>query len=579
MMMQPGAGGVAPSALGQQPAQQYGQQPAQPYMMMPPPTAQAPAMWAPQSHVAPPAPQLPQPASADEVRTLWIGDLQYWMEENYLYNIFLHTGEVVSVKVIRNKQTCQSEGYGFIEFNSRAAAERVLQAFNGTPMPNGAQNFRLNWASTGEKRSDDTPDYTIFVGDLAADVTDYVLQETFRARYPSCKSAKVVIDRLTGRTKGYGFVKFGDESEQMRAMTEMNGVLCSTRPMRIGPAANKNAGGSQQYSNASYQNSQGAKNDSDPNNTTIFVGNLDGNVTDDHLRQVFSKYGELVHVKIPMGKRCGFVQFADRSCAEEALRVLNGSQLGAQNIRLSWGRSPSNKQPQADPSQWNGGGGYYGYAPTPDSYGYAQVSQDPNLYYGSYPAAGYGNYQQPQQQQQQQQIGPKDPQMLIANFCGLAQRLGSFYNLLLTASFSIRRACSMDIISQLQGQVNTIASLTFNTFGTLQRDSPPVRLSPNYPEPPANPTEDAADFAQQPKLMGAALVKAAKQFDALVAALPLADGGEEGQLKRIAELQAENDAVGQELQRQLEAAEKELREVRELFGQSVENCLNLKKPD
>lgn len=69
----------------------------------------------------------------------------------------------------------------------------------------------------------------------------------------------------------------------------------------------------------------------------------------------------------------------------------------------------------------------------------------------------------------------------------------------------------MDIISQLQGQVNTIASLTFNTFGTLQRDSPPVRLSPNYPEPPANPTEDAADFAQQPKLMGAALVKAAKQ--------------------------------------------------------------------
>ena len=44
----------------------------------------------------------------------------------------------------------------------------------------------------------------------------------------------------------------------------------------------------------------------------IFVGNLDSNVTDEHLRQVFSQYGELVHVKIPAGKRCGFVQFADR---------------------------------------------------------------------------------------------------------------------------------------------------------------------------------------------------------------------------------------------------------------------------
>ncbi|XP_065878496.1 mediator of RNA polymerase II transcription subunit 21 [Euphorbia lathyris] len=134
----------------------------------------------------------------------------------------------------------------------------------------------------------------------------------------------------------------------------------------------------------------------------------------------------------------------------------------------------------------------------------------------------------------------------------------------------------MDIISQLQEQVDIIASLGFNTIGTLQRDAPPVRLSQNYPEPPANTAED---FAEQPKLMSAALVKAAKQFDALVAALPLAEGGEEAQLKRIAELQAENDAVGQELQRQLEAAEKELKQVQELFSQATDNCLNLKKPD
>lgn len=153
------------------------------------------------------------------------------------------------MKVIRNKQTGQSDGYGFLEFSNRTAAERALQTYNGAGMPNAAQSFRLNWASAGEKRSDDTPDYTIFVGDLASDVTDYMLLETFRPRFTSIKGAKVVIDRATGRTKGYGFVRFADESEQVRAMTEMNGVLCSTRPMRIGPASNKNAvGGGQQYS-------------------------------------------------------------------------------------------------------------------------------------------------------------------------------------------------------------------------------------------------------------------------------------------------------------------------------------------
>ncbi|XP_043696357.1 mediator of RNA polymerase II transcription subunit 21-like isoform X2 [Telopea speciosissima] len=120
----------------------------------------------------------------------------------------------------------------------------------------------------------------------------------------------------------------------------------------------------------------------------------------------------------------------------------------------------------------------------------------------------------------------------------------------------------MDIISQLQDQVNTVASLAFNTFGTLQRDAPPVRLSPNYPEPPAaNPSEDTVNIAEQPKLMSAALVKAAKQFDTLVNALPVAEGDEEAQLKRIAELEAENEAVGQELQRQLEAAGNHLKEL------------------
>ncbi|KAK9068922.1 hypothetical protein SSX86_013038 [Deinandra increscens subsp. villosa] len=159
----------------------------------------------------------------------------------------------------------------------------------------------------------------------------------------------------------------------------------------------------------------------------------------------------------------------------------------------------------------------------------------------------------------------------------------------------------MDIISQLQEQVNTIAAIAFNTFGTLQRDAPPVRLSPNYPEPPAPaaaaaapPTAAAATatnaaatteespnniISETPKLLSAELVKAAKQFDALVAALPFSEGGEEAQMKKIAELQAENDLVGQELQKQLEAAEKELKQVQELFNEAADNCLNLKKPD
>ena len=52
-----------------------------------------------------------------------------------------------------------------------------------------------------------------------------------------------------------------------------------------------------------------------PSMLQIFVGGLDSDVSDQDLRQPFLQFGDVVSVKIPIGKGCGFVQFADRySC-------------------------------------------------------------------------------------------------------------------------------------------------------------------------------------------------------------------------------------------------------------------------
>ncbi|KAF8047153.1 hypothetical protein N665_3180s0002 [Sinapis alba] len=102
-------------------------------------------------------------------------------------------------------------------------------------------------------------------------------------------------------------------------------------------------------------------------------------VTDEHLKNVFGQDGEIVHVKISAGKSCGFVMFYEKSCAEEALKMLNGMQLGGTTVRLSWGRSPSSKQ-AADSSQCY----YRGYGQGHEHYGYS-MPQDPNAYYGGYP--------------------------------------------------------------------------------------------------------------------------------------------------------------------------------------------------
>ncbi|KAH1072284.1 hypothetical protein J1N35_024612 [Gossypium stocksii] len=185
---------------------------------------------------------------------------------------------VSSVKIIRNKQTGQSEGYGLVEFYSRATAEKILQSY----------------------------------GDLAADVTDSILHETFCSRFQSVKGAKVVIDSNTGRSKGYGFVRFGDENERSRAMTEMNGVYCSNRPMRIGVATPKKASGHQQQYSSQGCGAPAAGHVAPTGQARpIFVGGLDSDVSDDDLREPFSQFGEIISVKIPPGKGCGFVQFAN----------------------------------------------------------------------------------------------------------------------------------------------------------------------------------------------------------------------------------------------------------------------------
>lgn len=84
------------------------------------------------------------------------------------------------------------------------------------------------------------PEYSIFVGDLGPEVNEYVLVSLFQSRFPSCKSAKIMTDAMSGQSRGYGFVRFSDENDQQRALMEMQGVYCGNRPMRVSTATPKN---------------------------------------------------------------------------------------------------------------------------------------------------------------------------------------------------------------------------------------------------------------------------------------------------------------------------------------------------
>ncbi|EUB55796.1 RNA-binding protein 42 [Echinococcus granulosus] len=78
----------------------------------------------------------------------------------------------------------------------------------------------------------DPNDFRIFCGDLGNEVSDDTLIRAF-SRYPSFRKAKVIVDKRTGKSRGYGFVSFSDPNDFTRAMREMNGKYVGNRPIKL----------------------------------------------------------------------------------------------------------------------------------------------------------------------------------------------------------------------------------------------------------------------------------------------------------------------------------------------------------
>ena len=78
----------------------------------------------------------------------------------------------------------------------------------------------------------DADDFRMFCGDLGNEVTDEVLARAF-SKYPTFVKAKVLRDKRTNKTRGYGFVSFRDPQDFARAMREMNGKYVGNRPIKL----------------------------------------------------------------------------------------------------------------------------------------------------------------------------------------------------------------------------------------------------------------------------------------------------------------------------------------------------------
>jgi RNA recognition motif-containing protein len=101
----------------------------------------------------------------------------------------------------------------------------------------------------------------IYVSNLSFNVQDEDLKDFF-AEYGEVTSAKVITDKFTGKSRGFGFVEMSDDSAAQKAITELDQATVEGRAIRVTEAKPKeekpartggyNGGGNGSYNNSRY---------------------------------------------------------------------------------------------------------------------------------------------------------------------------------------------------------------------------------------------------------------------------------------------------------------------------------------
>lgn len=155
--------------------------------------------------------------------------------------------------MIYDKTTGRSRGFGFVTMSSVEEVEAAAQQFNGYELEGRA--LRVN-AGPPPSRSESSPRFRgssgprgggggfsdsenrVHVGNLAWGVDNLALESLFREQ-GKVLEARVIYDRESGRSRGFGFVTYSSPDEVNSAIQSLDGVDLNGRAIRVSMADSK----------------------------------------------------------------------------------------------------------------------------------------------------------------------------------------------------------------------------------------------------------------------------------------------------------------------------------------------------
>ncbi|XP_010264653.1 PREDICTED: 29 kDa ribonucleoprotein A, chloroplastic-like [Nelumbo nucifera] len=171
---------------------------------------------------------------------LFVGNLPFSVDSAKLAALFEQAGNVEMVEVIYDKITGRSRGFGFVTMSTVEEVESAVQQFNGYELQgralrvnSGRPPRREDYPTRGPRggASFDAP-HRVYVGNLSWGVDDLAL-ETLFSEQGKVMEAKVVYDRESGRSRGFGFVTYSSAEDVNNAISSLNGADLNGRPIRV----------------------------------------------------------------------------------------------------------------------------------------------------------------------------------------------------------------------------------------------------------------------------------------------------------------------------------------------------------
>ncbi|KAM9385418.1 polyadenylate-binding protein 1A isoform 1-T1 [Pholidichthys leucotaenia] len=250
--------------------------------------------------------------------SLYVGDLHPDVTEAMLYEKFSPAGAILSIRVCRDMITRRSLGYAYVNFQQPADAERALDTMNFDVIK--GRPVRIMWSQRDPSLRKSGVG-NIFIKNLDKSIDNKALYDTFSA-FGNILSCKVVCDE--NGSKGYGFVHFETQEAAERAIEKMNGMLLNDRKVFVGRFKSRKEREAELGARAKEF-------------TNVYIKNFGEDMDDEKLRELFSKYGNAMSIRVmtdDSGKSrgFGFVSFERHEDAQKAVDEMNGKELNGKLI-------------------------------------------------------------------------------------------------------------------------------------------------------------------------------------------------------------------------------------------------------